>query len=45
MKRSRETLAKVEELGATGEILKFDVGNAEETQNVLTAWQEKIRML
>ncbi|MCJ7933679.1 MAG: 3-oxoacyl-ACP reductase FabG [Chryseobacterium sp.] len=38
---AKETLAKVEELGATGEILKFDVGNAEETQEVLTAWQEK----
>ncbi|HCN49012.1 MAG TPA: 3-oxoacyl-ACP reductase FabG [Chryseobacterium sp.] len=37
---ARETLAKVEELGATGEILKFDVGNTEETQAVLTAWQE-----
>lgn len=37
---ARETLAKVQELGATGEILKFDVANAEETQNVLTAWQE-----
>lgn len=38
---ARETLAKVEELGATGEILKFDVGNAEETKDVLTLWQEK----
>ncbi len=37
---ARETLAKVEELGSTGEILKFDVGNTEETQAVLTAWQE-----
>jgi len=37
---ARETLAKVQELGATGEILKFDVANAEETQNVLTAWQD-----
>jgi 3-oxoacyl-[acyl-carrier protein] reductase len=27
-------------LGSTGEILKFDVGNAEETQKVLTEWQE-----
>lgn len=36
-----ETLAKVTALGATGEILKFDVGNAEETQNVLTEWQNK----
>ncbi|WNI34988.1 3-oxoacyl-ACP reductase FabG [Chryseobacterium sp. SG20098] len=38
---AKETLAKVEELGATGEILKFDVGNTEETQAVLTEWQEK----
>ncbi|WP_276967810.1 3-oxoacyl-ACP reductase FabG [Chryseobacterium sp.] len=38
---ANETLAKVEELGATGEILKFDVGNTEETQSVLTEWQEK----
>ncbi|WES96071.1 3-oxoacyl-ACP reductase FabG [Chryseobacterium arthrosphaerae] len=38
---AKETLAKVEELGSTGEILKFDVGNTEETQQVLTAWQEK----
>ncbi|KMQ63287.1 3-ketoacyl-ACP reductase [Chryseobacterium sp. BLS98] len=38
---AKETLAKVEELGATGEILKFDVANAEETLNVLTEWQDK----
>ncbi|MGU3376637.1 3-oxoacyl-ACP reductase FabG [Chryseobacterium sp. M5A1_1a] len=38
---AKETLAKVEELGATGEILKFDVGNAEEVKNILTAWQER----
>ncbi|WP_312298763.1 3-oxoacyl-ACP reductase FabG [Chryseobacterium sp.] len=38
---ANETLAKVKELGATGEILKFDVGNTEETQTVLTEWQEK----
>jgi len=38
---ANETLAKVEELGATGEILKFDVGNTEETKTVLTNWQEK----
>ncbi|WP_139421734.1 3-oxoacyl-ACP reductase FabG [Chryseobacterium mulctrae] len=37
---AKETLAKVEELGSTGEILKFDVGNAEETQKVLNEWQE-----
>lgn len=38
---ANETLAKVKELGATGEILKFDVGNTEEAQAVLTEWQEK----
>lgn len=38
---AQETLSKVQELGATGEILKFDVGNAEESQKVLTDWQEK----
>jgi 3-oxoacyl-[acyl-carrier protein] reductase len=38
---AKETLAKVEELGATGEILKFDVGNPEETQSVLEQWQER----
>lgn len=38
---AKETLAKVEELGTTGEILKFDVGNTEETQAVLTEWQER----
>ena len=38
---AKETLAKVQELGATGEILKFDVANAEETLNVLTEWQDK----
>lgn len=38
---AEETLQGVEELGSTGEILKFDVSNAEETQNVLNNWQEK----
>jgi len=38
---ANETLAKVKELGATGEILKFDVGNTEETQAVLTEWQKR----
>jgi 3-oxoacyl-[acyl-carrier protein] reductase len=37
---ANETLAKVKELGATGEILKFDVGNAAETTEALTKWQE-----
>ncbi|MBQ0152930.1 MAG: 3-oxoacyl-ACP reductase FabG [Chryseobacterium sp.] len=35
-----DTLSQVESLGATGEILKFDVGNAEETIAVLENWQE-----
>ncbi|CAA7387629.1 MULTISPECIES: 3-oxoacyl-ACP reductase FabG [Chryseobacterium] len=38
---ARETLTKVIEQGATGEILKFDVGNFEEVQHVLTNWQEE----
>ncbi|KFF20626.1 MULTISPECIES: 3-oxoacyl-ACP reductase FabG [Chryseobacterium] len=37
---AKETLAKVQELGATGELLKFDVANAEESLNVLTQWQD-----
>ena len=38
---ANETLEKVKELGATGEILKFDVSDAEETTNILTDWQDK----
>ncbi|KXH78485.1 3-oxoacyl-ACP reductase FabG [Chryseobacterium kwangjuense] len=38
---AKETLSKIQELGATGEILKFDVADAEESQKVLTEWQEK----
>lgn len=38
---AEETLQKVVELGATAEILKFDVANAEETKTVLETWQEK----
>ncbi len=34
------TLAKVKELGATGEIIKFNVAHASEVTTVLTAWQE-----
>lgn len=37
---AKDTLAQVQELGATGEILKFDVGNAAETTDVLTKWQD-----
>ena len=38
---AEETLQNIKELGSTGEILKFDVGNAEEVQSVLGNWQEK----
>jgi 3-oxoacyl-[acyl-carrier protein] reductase len=38
---AEETLQEVQKLGATGEILGFDVSNFENVQNVLTAWQEE----
>lgn len=34
------TLAKIKELGATGEIIKFNVADADEVKNALTTWQE-----
>lgn len=34
------TLAKVKALGATGEIIKFNVADADEVKNTLTTWQE-----
>jgi 3-oxoacyl-[acyl-carrier protein] reductase len=34
------TLQEIQKLGATGEILGFDVSNFEEVQSVLTKWQE-----
>lgn len=37
---AEETLQEVQKLGATGEILGFDVSNFEEVQNTLTKWQE-----
>lgn len=37
---ARETLEMVQALGATGEILKFDVSDGAETQEVLGKWQE-----
>lgn len=37
---AEETLQKVKEAGATGEIIKFNVGDAEEVKAVLTQWQE-----
>lgn len=36
-----ETLREVEALGGTGEILKFDVADANQTQQVLTEWTDK----
>ncbi|VDH14778.1 3-oxoacyl-[acyl-carrier-protein] reductase FabG [Algoriella xinjiangensis] len=40
-KAALETLQEVRALGGTGEILKFDVANADEVQKVLTDWTEK----
>ncbi|AXB55998.1 3-oxoacyl-ACP reductase FabG [Flavobacterium fluviale] len=37
---AEETLREIQKLGATGEILGFDVANFEQVQNVLTQWQE-----
>ena len=37
---AEQTLKVVKSLGATGEILKFNVANYEEVQSVLTQWQE-----
>ena len=37
---ARETLRQVTEAGGTGELLKFDVANGEETRNILDAWHE-----
>ena len=37
---AEETLQKVIENGATGELLKFDVANADEVKTVLGQWQE-----
>ncbi len=38
---ANETLEQVKTLGATGEILKFDVSNAEETKQILENWQNE----
>lgn len=38
---AEETLAMVQALGRTGEILKFDVSNHEEVKSVLEAWEAK----
>jgi len=37
---AQQTLQKVQESGATGEILKFDVANADEVKTVLGQWQD-----
>ena len=37
---AQETLESVQSLGAVGELLCFDVTNKEQTQEVLTLWQE-----
>ncbi|TGD59185.1 3-oxoacyl-ACP reductase FabG [Flavobacterium humi] len=37
---AQKTLEEVVRKGATGEIIKFDVSDAEEVKNVLSAWQE-----
>lgn len=36
-----DTLSKIKELGGTGEILKFNVGNKVEVDEVLTKWEEE----
>jgi 3-oxoacyl-[acyl-carrier protein] reductase len=40
-KAAEETLARVIENGATGEILQFDVANFDEVKSVLIQWQEE----
>lgn len=37
---AQETLKEIIHLGATGELLKFDVGNAEETHKILSDWEQ-----
>ena len=37
---AEKTLEEVKQLGATGEIIQFDVANFEEVKNVLTQWQD-----
>ncbi|MEG2100515.1 3-oxoacyl-ACP reductase FabG [Flavobacterium sp. FlaQc-28] len=37
---AEETLQEIQKLGATGEILGFDVANFEQVKDVLTKWQE-----
>ena len=40
---ANETLKAIQEKGATGEIIQFDVTNFEEVSSVLTKWQEANR--
>ncbi len=37
---AENTLAEIKKLGKTGEILKFNVADAEDTKSVLEAWQQ-----
>ncbi|KLT70660.1 MULTISPECIES: 3-oxoacyl-ACP reductase FabG [Flavobacterium] len=37
---AEETLQEIQKLGATGEILGFDVSDFEQVQDILTKWQE-----
>ena len=37
---AEETLQEIQKLGATGEILGFDVSNFEEVQKILTQWKD-----
>lgn len=39
-KAAEETLTEIQKLGATAEIIQFDVANFEEVKNVLTKWQD-----
>lgn len=39
--RALETLEEIKKVGSSGELLKFDVSNREETTQVLTSWIEE----
>lgn len=38
---AEETLQKIQEIGGSATLLKFDVSNAEQTQSVLQKWQQE----
>ncbi|WP_392436963.1 3-oxoacyl-ACP reductase FabG [Cruoricaptor ignavus] len=38
---AEETLQKIQEIGGSATLLKFDVSNAEQTQSVLEKWQQE----